>query len=176
MNDIELLKRDICARLPFGVYCEMGNKKSKIEETLHTGGLDMLLDDRWTVKPYLFRMSDMLTEVTLRGKKVKMIDRILDILNLDGYCGIYTSWEHDTDDLKFIIVKTWGEPTYRLDLETFIVYKYGEYEKIEPTSWTYYLSIYNLLLENFFDVNGLIPKGLAYAVSGNKNPYKEKEG
>lgn len=44
MNDIELLKRDICARLPFGVYCEMGNKKSKIEETLHIGGLDMLLD------------------------------------------------------------------------------------------------------------------------------------
>jgi len=76
MNDIELLKRDISARLPFGVYCEMGNEKSKIEETLHTGGLDMLLDDRWTVKPYLFRMSDITTEITLRGKKVKMIDRI----------------------------------------------------------------------------------------------------
>ena len=175
MNDIELLKRDISARLPFGVYCEMGNKKSKIEETLHTGGLDMLLDDRWTVKPYLFRMSDITTEVTLRGKKVKMIDRILDILNLDGYCGIYTSWENDADDLKFIIVKTWGEPTYRLNLESLIVYKYGEHEKIEPTSWTYYLSIYNLLLENFFDVNGLIPKGLAYAVNNNNNPYKTKK-
>ena len=109
------------------------------------------------------------------GDLPDFIERILDILNLDGYCGIYTSWEHDTDDRKFIIVKTWGEPTYRLDLESLIVYKYGEYEKIEPTSWTYYLSIYNLLLENFFDVNGLIPKGLAYAVNNNNNPYKTKK-
>ena len=175
MNDIELLKRDICARLPFGVYCEMGNKKSKIEETLHTGGLDMLLDGRWTVKPYLFPMSDIVREVPIRGERVMMIDKILCILNLDGYCGLYTSWEHDTDDLKFIIVKTWGEPTYRLDIESLIVYKYGEYESVEPISWTYYLDINNLLLENFFDVNGLIPKGLAYAVSDKKNPYKEKE-
>ena len=117
MNDIELLKRDISARLPFGVYCEMGNKKSKIEETLHTGGLDMLLNGRWTVKPYLFCMSDIMREVSIRGKRVVMINKILDILNLDGYCGLYTSWEHDTNDLKFIIVKTWGEPTYRLDIE-----------------------------------------------------------
>lgn len=174
MNDIELLKRDISARLPFGVYCEIGNRKSKIEETLHTGGFNMLLDGKWTIKPYLFRMSDITTEITLHGEKIKMINRILDILNLDGYCGGYTSWELDKENTACVTVKTWGEPSYTFDLNSFVVYKYHKSEPI-ATSWTYYLSINNLLLENFFDVNGLIPKGLAYAVNNNNNPYKTKE-
>lgn len=59
----ELLLKDLCARLPYDIVCEMGPKNgNKIVEKLKLGGLDQLIIGNWEIKPYLFPMSSMTEE------------------------------------------------------------------------------------------------------------------
>lgn len=60
----QLLLKDICARLPYGVICDMwfeGNESDKITEVLKRGGLMGLMNSEFNfiAKPYLRPLSSM---------------------------------------------------------------------------------------------------------------------
>ena len=63
----QLLLKDLCARLPYGVICDMWferNESDKITEVLKCGGLMRLMNSEFNfiVKPYLRPMSSMTEE------------------------------------------------------------------------------------------------------------------
>ena len=59
-----LLLKDLCARLPYGVICQLSNKDSGvlIVEKLELGGLEHFIAGNICVKPYLRSMSSMTEE------------------------------------------------------------------------------------------------------------------
>ena len=61
-EDKELLLRDLCARLPYGVICELYNATCTIKEKLLYGGLSHFVDDTICVRPFLRPMSSMTEE------------------------------------------------------------------------------------------------------------------
>ena len=63
----QLLLKDLCARLPYKVICDMwfeGNEPDKITEVLKCGGLMRLMNSEFNfiAKPYLRPMSSMTEE------------------------------------------------------------------------------------------------------------------
>ena len=133
-EDKELLLKDLCARLPYGV-------KFMCNKNIYTAkGLDLIVTDEgdWEyavttkeiapieiafIKPYLFPLSSMTEE-----QKKHITDR----------WGI-------NEDFNFEIDPNWGEYIVELgDTINFI----------------------NWLNENRFDINNLIPKGLAIDATG----------
>lgn len=63
----QLLIKDLCARLPYRVICDMwfeGNESDKITEVLKCGGLMRLMNSEFNfiVKPYLRPMTSMTEE------------------------------------------------------------------------------------------------------------------
>ena len=61
-EDKQLLLIDLCARLPYGVICDIYNEKCTITEKLLIGGLSHFCDDTIAVRPYLRPMSSMTEE------------------------------------------------------------------------------------------------------------------
>lgn len=114
-EDKELLLKDLCARLPYGVFCDIYNEKCTITEKLLFGGLSHFCDDTIAVKPYLRPMSDMTEEE-----------------------------EKEYNSLN--------------------AYEGGLFPHTEEA--------FDYLNKNHFDYRGLIPKGLAIAVTEENNPYK----
>ena len=55
----ELLLKDLSARLPYGVICDIYNEKCTITEKLLIGGLSHFCNDTIAVRPYLRPMSSM---------------------------------------------------------------------------------------------------------------------
>ena len=69
--DRELLIKDLCARLPYGVMCVFSEPPySEITEPLRTGGLRAFIEDKWKVKPYLRPMSSMTEEECIALSKL----------------------------------------------------------------------------------------------------------
>lgn len=132
-EDKELLLKDLCARLPYGVICK--DDYAKIEGKLSQIGINydmcLLSDDygktEWSYipncKPYLFPLSSMSDE----QKKY-----------IDNRWGI-------NEDFDFEIDPNWGR--YVVDLG----------DAIDFVNW---------LIENHFDIYGLIPKDLALDATG----------
>lgn len=58
----ELLLQDLCARLPYGVICDIYNEISTIKEKLLFGGIAHFADDSICVKPYLRTLASMTDE------------------------------------------------------------------------------------------------------------------
>lgn len=59
-EDKDLLLKDLCARLPYGVMCVLSEPPhGEIIEPLRTGGLRAFIEDKWMVKPYLRPMESM---------------------------------------------------------------------------------------------------------------------
>ena len=62
-EDKELLLKDLCARLPYGVICRLSEPPyGETIEPLKIGGLRNLIEEKWDVKPYLRPMSSMTEE------------------------------------------------------------------------------------------------------------------
>lgn len=61
-QDKELLLKDICARLPYGVVCDIYNATCTIKERLVFSGLARFIDDTICLRPYLRPMSSMTNE------------------------------------------------------------------------------------------------------------------
>ena len=61
-EDKELLLKDLSARLPYGVICDIYNNTCTIKEKLLIGGLSHFCDDTICVRPYLRPMSSMTEE------------------------------------------------------------------------------------------------------------------
>ena len=58
----DLLLKDLCARLPYGVICDIYNVHCTIKERLCFGGIARFVDDTICVRPYLFPLSSMTEE------------------------------------------------------------------------------------------------------------------
>ena len=111
-EDKQLLLQDLCARLPYGVICDIYNDISTIKEKLLFGGVAHFADDTICVRPYLRPMSSMTEE-----------------------------------ELK----------------------EFQKFRDISPLDW---LTVaHDWLLSKHFDIRGLIPKGLAIAVTKENDPY-----
>ena len=76
-EDRELLLKDLCARLPYGVVCDIYNDTCTIKEKLLFGGISHFANDTICVRPYLRPMSSM-TEEEKREysltKKLSIVD------------------------------------------------------------------------------------------------------
>lgn len=58
----ELLLKDLCARLPYGVFCDIYNDTCTIKEKLQFSGISRFADDTICVRPYLRPISSMTEE------------------------------------------------------------------------------------------------------------------
>ena len=78
-EDKDLLLKDLSARLPYGVICDIYNDTCTIKEKLLIGGLSHFCDDTIAVRPYLRPMSSM-TEVEVI-EFIKLTDSIIKFAN-----------------------------------------------------------------------------------------------
>lgn len=135
-EDKELLLKDLCARLPYGVKCDVGEDKpytpTRIEIDHKNGDhiIDCIGEQEAylnVVKPYLFPLSSMTKDQKnecFKGRPVE-IDKYGDIAAKEDF---------------------YGNSQYT-DLET-------------------YLELIDWLNKNHFDYRGLIEKGLAIDATG----------
>ena len=140
-EDKELLLKDLCARLPYNVICQVefkenGKYNSKVmllsgiftDEAYFTTKGGSIYSNEY--KPYLFPLSSMTEE----QKKY-----------------ISNKWGIN-EEFDFEIDPNWGEYFVELGYT------------VEFIDW---------LNKNHFDYRGLIPMGLAIAVTKENNPYKK---
>ena len=142
-EDKELLIKDLCARLPYNVICQVEfkeNGKYKSEVMLLSG---IFTDEAYFTtkdgsiysneyKPYLFPLSSM------TDKQAKEIQEIVG--NPDNAC---------------IIRKTYGLELWLDSIDT------------DPTIWVDTIfEVQDYLKKNHFDYRGLIEKGLAIDATG----------
>ena len=149
----QLLLKDLCARLPYGVHL-FTNSKHHIR--LLTISNDTDYDEQYwinglydvdEVKPYLRPMSSMTDE-----EKEELLNAVV-----------------GEDAIKYFQVLPDGSidntDTAHQDLYNFTMH----WVNFDATNTSSYL---NWLLENHFDFMGLIPKDLAIEVTEENNPYK----
>lgn len=145
-SDKELLLKDLCARLPYGVMCATTDNDGSLPNIWEIVKADMLNEDFFLihdsyeasrtvdvkeVKPYLFPLSSM-TEEQLN----------------DFYATIRPVIEEALDACKIDKTEYEGErPITLKDIKAGIV----------AVNW---------MLKNHFDMNGLIPMGLAVDATG----------
>lgn len=147
-EDKELLLKDLCARLSYGVICDVGDNKpytlSRIEIDDNNGhlldfiekkdGLDMqvYLSE---VKPYLFPFSSMTEAQRIKLYKV-------------------LGWGYES---HYHLSKEWEDFNESIDNNGLFL----------PAYWVSELNkMYNWLNKNHFDYRGLIEKGLAIDATG----------
>lgn len=143
-EDKDLLLKDLCARLLYGVICQMEDKLI-INDSLH---YDYVLSERhielfrkhkgFYIKPYLRSMSSMTEEEYIYFMSIRG-------MNLRSYEIQEMMSENFSHPNMIAIVNTLGRYSHKID-------------------W---------LNENMFDYRGLIPKGLAIEVTKENNPYKD---
>ena len=61
-EDKELLLKDLCARLPYGVICLFYNEETTLTKEMGIGGLHDFMFENKNAKPYLRPMSSMTEE------------------------------------------------------------------------------------------------------------------
>lgn len=150
-EDKELLLRDLCARLPYGVKIELTwwvmGEGTCINTTLEPDHIEQLLNDEdgnTEIKPYLRPMSSMTEE---EAKELSILCDITDVLSIK-ITDEYIDFEVD-DGFSSI--------------ETKIIW----YNDIISSK-----EIFDWLNKNHFDYRDLIPMDLAIAVTKENNPYK----
>ena len=148
----ELLLKDLNARLPYGVKIELTRwvmgEGTYINTTLEPDHIEQLLNDEdgdTEIKPYLRPMSSMTEE---EAKELSILCDITGVLSIK-ITDEYIDFEVD-DGFSSI--------------ETKIIWYNDIISSIEIFDW---------LNKNHFDYRGLIPMGLAIAVTKENNPYKK---
>lgn len=148
----ELLLKDLCARLPYGVKIELTwwvmGEGTCINTTLEPDHIEQLLNDEdgdTEIKPYLRPMSSMTEE---EAKELSILCDITDVLSIK-ITDEYIDFEVD-DGFSSI--------------ETKIIW----YNDIISSK-----EIFDWLNKNHFDYRNLIQMSLAIAVTKENNPYKE---
>lgn len=146
MEDKDLLLKDLCLRLPYGVKIQVNNKIKTLESVDTTDkvvGYDSFLaSDLKEVKPYLFPLLSMTNE----QKK--------ELISLAGYeeqceesCGF---------DSRGLYIDIVGHYIYEDNKEIIVLYP-----EMTAVNW---------FLKNHFDINGLIEKDSAIDAT-NLNIY-----
>ena len=155
-EDKELLLKDLCARLPYNVICQVEfreNRKYTSKVMLLSG---IFTDEAYFTtkdgsiysneyKPYLRPMSSMTEEEAKEFSILCDITGVLSIKITDEYI------DFEVDD---------GFSS----IETKIIWYNDIISSIEIFDW---------LNKNHFDYRGLIPMGLAIAATKENNPYKK---
>ena len=137
-EDKELLLKDLCARLPYGIKCEIirwSPDREMVFFRRNTSALKLTLDnfnhimsdDCYEVKPYLFPLSSMTEEQKIELKQMEVSVNIYGTICFDSY-----------DGFGDVIITT-------LD------------KSMQVTEW------FN---RNHFDYRGLIEEGLAIDATG----------
>lgn len=127
----DLLLKDLCARLPYGVKVKLGDN------------------------PNIFDLEYVIKFNAIYGDSNKLED-ILNIINIRPYLFPLSSM---TEEQKKYIADRWG------------VNEDFDFE-IDPNGGEYFVDLgdvvnyVNWLIENHFDIYGLIPKGLAIDATG----------
>lgn len=155
-EDRELLLKDLCARLPYGVKCKVNyiiNNETTYGEDVESECIDTIKrisfdtysvytewlgyeSDIEDIKPYLRPMSSMTKEERKELSK-RYNWRINGVIQIRHHSDSY--WDDDTE-----------------------------------CSTEDYLWLFDWLNSHHFDYRGLIPKGLAIEVTEENNPYKEQ--
>jgi hypothetical protein len=141
----QLLLMDLCARLPYGVMCDMGLKHPLQLQRILVDKLDGNLLDFYEdgndyqvylseVKPYLRSMSSMTKEESI--------------------------------ELQTILNDWWNKELFTLTEEPMIEYA------LSSINYTLNPTLFDWLNKKHFDYRGLIKKGLAIKVTEENNPYK----
>lgn len=135
----ELLIKDLCARLPYGVKCDINDNKPytlssisndcdgiliRFKEQKNGFNMEVYLSE---VKPYLFPLSSMTEEQWNNAPRVNLTEFTFESLK----CGCFTLASYTCEN--------------------------NLYDLIEFINW---------LIENHFDIYGLIPMGLANDATG----------
>lgn len=148
----ELLLKDLNARLPYGVKIELTwwdmGEGTCINTTLEPDHIEQLLNDEdgdTEIKPYLRPMSSMTDE---EKEELSILHGIKDILSIK-ITDEYIDFEVDDGCGGIGIKPIW-------------------YDDIISS-----IEIFDWLNKNHFDYRGLIPMGLAIAVTKENNPYKK---
>ena len=151
-NSKQLLLKDLCARLPYGVKIELTwwvmGEGTCINTTLEPDHIEQLLNDEdgdTEIKPYLRPMSSMTEE---EAKELSILCDIKDVLSIK-ITDEYVDFEVD-DGFSSI--------------ETKIIWFNDIISSIEIFDW---------LNKNHFDYRNLIQMSLAIAVTKENNPYKK---
>lgn len=146
-EDKELLLKDLCARLPYGVVVVLDEKFgfNKGTRTLVKELLDLYCVEG--MKPYLRPLYSMTREE--KKELERLIDKKLNGIEQEDDDEEWSPWVlHYTTGIRNSIG---GEKFYFDDMSF----------------------IYDWLNSHHFDYRGLISKGLAIAVTKDNNPYKE---
>ena len=128
-NDKDLLLRDLCASLPYGVKVKLGDN------------------------PNIFELGHRIRFAVMYGDSDKLED-ILDITNIKPYLFPLSSM---TDEDYAIYSKIWEDTGKTAYLE-------GCHHLISTIKA--YKAANDYLLSKHYDINGLIPKGLANDATG----------
>lgn len=191
-QELPLVFKDLTCRLPYSVAaCRPGGEPFYV----HALEFDTDNDDAYLVygnrkrgivkhrrrynlseiSPILRPLSDVFETITHQGETVRLIDKIIGILDLDGYQGLYsqvenvsikgTEWE--------VVVSVWGNPEFSISFPSLTVRRIHNNERL----FTYYnmsRKVSELLDRYMIDHRDLIRDGQAYAVNDLKqNPYEE---
>ena len=138
----DILLKDLCAKLPYGVKVQVFNYGIEAVETLYEIDLDGYISTiegdilKYSYKPYLFPMSNMTEEqeeelITITNGKFRYM------------------WGDINNAIPRKNTSEWG-----ISENAFI-------NSIEVIN-----ILYTWLLKNHFDINGLIPMGLALDATG----------
>lgn len=162
IEDKDLLLKDICSRLPYGVKVNAPFTTNKEENakgykinSIHFGVVE------WT--PILF------------GEKKRRNNIIIEAFNekYNQYCSIDIELNNDIEEVKpylFPLSSMTEEQKKELFYLSGISIIYGKFYTNSEFTLEETLSGINWLLKNHFDINRLIPKGLAIDAT-NLNIY-----
>lgn len=150
-QDKELLLKDLCARLPYGVIITDGHIDIKLGPYISTA---VFVDSSW--KPYLRPMLSMTEDEVRELVKIRHGRFYGDtILGINGIS------LHDESTWSAWVRYERGGATYT---KCEIVGRVNFETTIEEIDWLY---------AHHFDYRGLIEKGLAIEVTEYNNPYKK---
>ena len=142
----QLLLKDLCARLPYGVIVKFDGYWVREDCTLNVRHLSSTYSIEYLrMKPYLRPMSSMTEE---EAKEIAILHGIKDILSVKI-----------TDEYIEVVVDDGVCSTERRTIW---------YDEIISS-----IEIFDWLNEHHFDVRHLIEKNLAIKVTEENNPYKD---
>lgn len=150
----ELLLRDISARLPYGVICQMEdemiiNDSNFYDYVLSEKHIELFRNHKgFYIKPYLRPMSSMTKE-----EKEELLNLVLDGEGMEYF--------HITHDGIIDGNEKAEQDLYNLNLH---------WLNFSPLTTSSYIDYLN---KKMFDYRELIPKGLAIKVTEENNPYKD---
>lgn len=155
-EDKELLLKDLCARLPYGVKIQYN-------------GWDYDRDCEFSTVETLIGIDDMFIYTLWSDEKDKhSIVEPLSITDYKPYLRPMSSMTEEEKEEMHNLLSPEGTAIYKNEGIATSINHHGEY-----VTYEFMNRIIQYLLENHFDFMGLLDKGLAIEVKEENNPYKD---